>query len=281
MSEIVIRELTPSLLDDWLGFFDRDAFADNPDWAGCYCYFFHADNDQKDFDSRTAEENRAASIGLIGEGRLRGYLAYVDGRPVGWCNAAPRLSIRNIANDEELAVDDADEVGSIVCFTVAPAFRKQGVAAKLLEAACAGFRDAGLRTAEAYPRRAATGDAHNYHGPLALYLNAGFKPYRELDDLTIVRRGLAVAPDEQRVILGLLRALLVTIGSANDAEDHGYIDDAVRMREDSCAAIRSLLAEHAFLTELFPTLQWELDSRHILGFGWAELCEGVDANLGQ
>jgi GNAT superfamily N-acetyltransferase len=281
MSEIVVQRLTPELLDDWLEFFDREAFADNPDWAGCYCYWFHADDDEKDWELRTPQENRAASIALIGEGRLRGYLAYVDGHPVGWCNAAPRLSIRNIANDEALAVDDAYEVGSIVCFVVAPAFRKQGVAATLLEAACAGFRDAGLRTAEAYPRRAATGDTHNYHGPLALYLNAGFKPYRELDDLTMVRRELAVASEEQRATLGVLRVLLRTIGSANDAEDHGYNDDAIRMRENSCAAIRSLAADHAFLTDLLPKLQWELDSEHILGVGWAELYEAVDANLGE
>jgi GNAT superfamily N-acetyltransferase len=190
VSEVVIRQLTPSLLDDWLGFFDHDAFADNPEWSGCYCCFYHADHDQTDWDSRTAEENRAASIGLIGAGRLRGYLAYIGGRPVGWCQAAPRLGIPNIANDTALAASDSDEVGSIVCFIVAPAFRKQGVATRLLDAACAGLREGGLCTAEAYPRRAATGDAGNCHGPLSLYLRAGFKPYRELDSLMIVRREL-------------------------------------------------------------------------------------------
>jgi ribosomal protein S18 acetylase RimI-like enzyme len=49
---------------------------------------------------------------------LRGYLAYADG----------------------LAVDDAHEVGSIVCFVVASAYRKQGVATRLLDVACAEFR---------------------------------------------------------------------------------------------------------------------------------------------
>ena len=191
MPEIVIRRLVPSLLDDWLAYFDHDAFADNADWAGCYCGWFHADHDAGDFDLRTAEENRATSIELIRAGALRGYLAYVDGHPGGWCQAAPRVYIPNIAKDEDLAVADAEEVGSIVCFNVAHAFRRQGVAAKLLEAACAGFREEGLRTAEAYPRPAATGDAANYHGPLALYLRAGFRPYRELEDVVIVRRELA------------------------------------------------------------------------------------------
>jgi GNAT superfamily N-acetyltransferase len=194
VSDVLVRRLTPSLLDDWLGFFDHNAFADNPDWSGCYCQWFHADHAERDWDLRTADENRIASIGQISAGSLRGYLAYVEGHPVGWCQAAPRLGIPNIANDPELAVGDADEVGSIVCFVVAQASRGQGVAARLLDSACAGFREEGLRTAEAYPSRTAAGDAANYHGPLALYLGAGFKLYRELDSLLIVRRELVDLP---------------------------------------------------------------------------------------
>ena len=188
MSEIVVRRLDAGLLEDWLRFFDRDAFADNRDWSGCYCHFYHADTARKPWEARTAQENRAASCELIAAGRMQGYLAYVDGRPVGWCHAAPRAGILNIANDEALAVNDAQSVGSIVCFVVAQAFRKQGVGRRLLDAACAGFCEMGLRTAEAYPRRAATSDAANYHGPLALYLQAGFTPFRELSNVVMVRR---------------------------------------------------------------------------------------------
>ncbi len=85
--------------------------------------------------------------------------------------------------------------------------------------------------------------------------------------------------EEQRAVLRTLRDLLETIGSANDAEDHGYGEEAERMRKDSCDVIRGLMAEHAFLAELFPKLQWELDTQHILGFGWAEFYDGVDAHL--
>lgn len=188
MPDVAIRRLEPGLLEDWLRFFDRDAFADNRDWSGCYCHYYHADTARKAWESRTADENRTASCELIAAGRMQGYLAYVDGRPVGWCHAAPRAGIPNIANEAELAVDDAQSVGSIVCFVVAQAFRKQGVARSLLDAACAGFRERGLRTAEAYPRRAANSDAANYHGPLALYLQAGFTPFRELPNVIMVRR---------------------------------------------------------------------------------------------
>ncbi len=191
VARITIRALAPELLNDWLTFFDGDAFADNPDWSGCYCYWHHADHAALEWDSRTPAENRAASIELIMTGRLQGYLAYRDARVAGWCQAASRLSIPNLAADAELAVDDANKVGSIVCFLVAPSARKQGVARLLLEAACTGFAMQGLRIAEAYPSRSASSDASNYHGPPTLYLQAGFEPYRQLDSLTIVRRSLA------------------------------------------------------------------------------------------
>jgi hypothetical protein len=40
MSAIAIRELTPQDVDDYLRFFDCEAFADNPSWSYCYCAFY-------------------------------------------------------------------------------------------------------------------------------------------------------------------------------------------------------------------------------------------------
>ncbi len=85
--------------------------------------------------------------------------------------------------------------------------------------------------------------------------------------------------EEQLAALHLLLGLLSTIGSANDAEDHHYQDDARRMREESCESIKNLMEQHTFLAEFFPTLQWELDSQHILGFGWSNLYHEVENRL--
>ena len=85
--------------------------------------------------------------------------------------------------------------------------------------------------------------------------------------------------DAHHAILSTLLGLLETIGSANDAQDRGYGEEAQRMREDSCEAIRTLLAEHSFLAALFPTLQWEVESQHLLGFGWANLFDAVKSHL--
>ena len=85
--------------------------------------------------------------------------------------------------------------------------------------------------------------------------------------------------DERRVVLLALQAFMASIGSANDAEDHGYLSEAERIRTESCAAVRDLIAEHPFLEELLPRLLWELDSGHILGFGWAEIGREAGAFL--
>jgi GNAT superfamily N-acetyltransferase len=186
---LVVRPLTHELLDDWLTFFDHDAFVDNPDWSDCYCQFFHVDDDAA-WEARTAEDNRKASVDMINSRQMHGYLAYLDGRPVGWCHAAPRSSLPKIANDPELAQGDGSGVGSIVCFLIGASARRQGVATQLLDAACAGFRHLGFTIAEAYPSAVACGDAANYHGPLDLYLRTGFQECGRAGDFVIVRRDL-------------------------------------------------------------------------------------------
>lgn len=72
--EITIRRLTPHLLDDYLAFFDGPAFADDPGWAGCCCFFPLADEggitdaDGHAFLARPAVANREAMVSAITSG---------------------------------------------------------------------------------------------------------------------------------------------------------------------------------------------------------------------
>jgi ribosomal protein S18 acetylase RimI-like enzyme len=184
-TEYEIQELTPDLLDDYLNFFDNIAFADNPKWASCYCYFPHAPHDDENWHDRTGEQNRAAVVEAIREGRINGYLAYENDNPVAWCNAGPRARVTILDPD-----DDAEKIGSIVCFIVAKPFRGLGIARKLLDAACAGFRQKGIRIAEAYPRPDAHDDATSHFGPLKMFLDEGFEPFKEENGSLIVRKHL-------------------------------------------------------------------------------------------
>jgi GNAT superfamily N-acetyltransferase len=190
VSQIDVRPLTPERLEDYLHFFDRVAFADNPAWASCYCMCHVGDWADGEWEGRGAPENRADIYRMIECGGVRGYLAYADGEPAGWVNAAPRSFFPGYQASEPYRVDDAEQVGSIVCFVIAPHYRRHGIARRLLDAALDGFRGQGLTVAEAYPAREASSDGEAYHGPLEMYEAAGFRPFRELERQTMMRKDL-------------------------------------------------------------------------------------------
>ncbi len=188
-NKINIRPLSTKLIPDYLDYFDNRAFADNPDWAFCYCHFLYADRNIKPWGQYKAKENREAVIQLIGDGKLQGYLAYVDGQVVGWCNAAPKVLIPELRN---LWPVDADQVGSIGCFVIAKPFRGQGIGSQLLAAACEGFRGMGLTIAEGYPLPRSKKESSNHFGPLRMFRSAGFEIYkRKAGRRLVVRKTLA------------------------------------------------------------------------------------------
>jgi GNAT superfamily N-acetyltransferase len=190
-----IAPLAPGLQSALLGFFEGPAFADNPKWAGCYCAFNYLDHKVVRWAERSGVENRATMCGLIDTGHAEGWLALRDGQVVGWLNAAPRARYPGYAKGN--ATDE--HVGVASCFVIAPAARRQGVARALLEAAIAGFAQRGFVALEAWPNRIAESAAAHYHGPLAMYLAAGFEIVRDAgddknDDLIAVRKTLATSP---------------------------------------------------------------------------------------
>ena len=182
---IEVRPLSEDLLADYLRFFDEKAFTDNPRWAFCFCYFPYHDPAKIDWHKRTGPENRAAISACVRDGTAQGYLAYAGNEVVGWCNAAPRRLYPMLNDPPE---PDADTTGAITCFIVSPAYRGKGIASALLAAACDGLRTRGMRAVEATPVKDARGPAANHHGPLSLYLAAGFSIVREDDDGTVLVR---------------------------------------------------------------------------------------------
>lgn len=185
---VEIKPLAPELLGDFLKFFDGTAFSDNPRWSSCYCQCFYEDHSAIKWSERSASQNRTLACERIQGGLMQGYLAFVDGSPVGWCNAAPRYFLH--ALDDE-PTPEAETIGAIICFLVEPSHRGRGIARQLLDAACDGLRRQGLRIAEANPRTQASSPAANHFGPLGMYLAAGFTVHREDEDGSVfVRRAL-------------------------------------------------------------------------------------------
>ncbi|MFW9876438.1 MAG: GNAT family N-acetyltransferase [Candidatus Thorarchaeota archaeon] len=183
--DINIKPLTPKPLDDFLYFFEKVAFSDNPNWATCYCHFYHFSGTNEQFFKRTAEENREASKKLILSGKMTGFIAYLNNKPIGWCNVNSKDNYAKIPYKEK----SKDKIASLICFVVAPAHRKRGVARQLLNYACSNLADKGYDLIEVYPRKGESlSDAHSYRGPFSLYTSEGFSIYKEFKDYYVMRK---------------------------------------------------------------------------------------------
>ena len=185
LGDVEIHQATPGRLDDLLHFFDVEGFAGKPEWAACYCMAHHLGEGRPDY---CRANNRAALVDRIKDGTTTGFLAYTDGNVAAWCNASPRSTYIHYKGRDDR---DDDKVGSVVCFVVAPPYRKHGLARRLLDAALASFVERGFEVAEAYPNKQPSDDASAYHGPLSMYLDAGFEEIGPLGEhLTVVRKAL-------------------------------------------------------------------------------------------
>lgn len=187
---ITVHDVTEERLADYQLFFDKFAFRDNPAWQSCYCMETHRTQSDEEWAARSAADNRKDMSRMIGEGNVTGLLAYVDGKPVGWCNYGETTRLNGVMHRFGLNVAEQQGVGSLACFNIAAPYRKHGVASALLEVALERLRERGVQVAEAYPARNHDSPQANYRGPLQMFLRAGFEPYRETERHLIVRKKL-------------------------------------------------------------------------------------------
>jgi GNAT superfamily N-acetyltransferase len=190
IGSVDVEHVTAERIDDFLSFFDHDAFADNPAWAACYCTEPHdhpRDAGPGDVPARPWTVTRQRMIELLTSGQSHGYLAYVDGRPGGWVNASSRaecaLYRRGTADDDDAIV--------ISCFVIAPPYRRHGLADALMARVIADAQSRGVQVIEGYPPTdPRDGDAGNFRGPHALYAAHGFEPVGEDGINTVMRRAV-------------------------------------------------------------------------------------------
>jgi GNAT superfamily N-acetyltransferase len=187
IGEVTIHPVTEDRIDDWIGFFDHDAFAGNPSWASCYCLEPHLPATEES-PERPWREVRAATVSRLGAGGTFGYLAYVDGTPAGWVNASFR-SEYGLYGDVEPEGPDPETVVGVSCFIIAPPFRRHGLTARLLDRVIADAADRGARWVEGYPYNEPEGDdPSHYRGPKAIYDARGFEPVERREYETVLRR---------------------------------------------------------------------------------------------
>jgi GNAT superfamily N-acetyltransferase len=172
LEPIVIARLDQDRLRD---FYRVHSAENEADWCMCSAWWVPTWDGWGD---RTATENRSVREALFQRGEFDGYLGYLDGKPVGWCQAGPRDRLEKLCRQLGLAPDAA--AWAITCFLIVPAHRHAGVASAMLHGVLEDLQRRGVRRVEAFPKRGEGLDAGDlWNGPEAMFLQAGFRVARD------------------------------------------------------------------------------------------------------
>ena len=187
IAEVSVHPMTEDRVADWLRFFDHDGFAGNPDWASCYCLEPHVPA-PPDMPERPWRDTRATMTERLRSGSTFGYLAYVDGKAVGWVNASFRSDYGLYQLVDRGGPEPRDVIG-VSCFVIAPPFRRHGVASALLDAVIEDAAARGASWVEGYPHnKPEPSDAGHFRGSRSMYDARGFQPVEVRDRDTVMRR---------------------------------------------------------------------------------------------
>src|SRR5262249_34220786 len=134
LSEIVdisVYPVTRDRIDDWLRFFDHDAFAGNPDWASCYCLEPHVPA-TPEHPEPAWRERRATVRDRLGGEWPSGFPASAAARPLGGSMPPPPPAYGLSRHVDPTGPAPTPVIG-ISCFAIPPPFRLHGVASALLD----------------------------------------------------------------------------------------------------------------------------------------------------
>ena len=155
-------------------------FGERGDPAGCWCQFFKVPNAGWDSGSRDRFKGMLQEQ-VQANDPAPGVIAYAGGEPVGWCAIEPRPNYDRLRRSKVVIegskqkAEDAS-VWAITCFVVRVGYRRQGVAATLLQGAVDQARSLGARLIEGYPvdaeKRSGASSADLYHGTLSMFTAA-------------------------------------------------------------------------------------------------------------
>ena len=202
--EIIIKPLTEELAADYFDFLDNRAFTDNSPWGGCYCTGWQMTKEQEKTELLDkmeegfsyGDENfvrvlRGIVIRQITSKALQGYLAYVDGISIGWCNANSKANFPlESANGFRLYAPAEKKEKAVVCFEIPPEYRGKGVATALLNRAVADAKAEGYVAVEGFPQIHTERFEWDYTGPVSLFEKAGFTAITKQDGSIIMRKEL-------------------------------------------------------------------------------------------
>ena len=169
--DIEVAPLTPNQWKDFVTLFGANGAC-----AGCWCMYERLTSSE--FRHASRERNRRAMKTIVNSGRVPGILAYVEGKPVGWCSVSPREQFHRLQNARGIPDSGGKRIWSVVCFFIHTKFTSHGVARKLLRAAIDYALSRGAEIIEAYPvdtRVKSKTNQEAWPGIASMFEGAGFQ----------------------------------------------------------------------------------------------------------
>ncbi|HWU43905.1 MAG TPA: GNAT family N-acetyltransferase [Bdellovibrio sp.] len=174
---IQIKKLTTE------NFADYEKLTSCESGGGCYCSFWHQKwasmADWEKCKKETPEVNRNIIFEKVRSGFHVGALAYENNNLLAWISVGPMTDFFWTWRRALSHQDQAKDIAGIVCFTVAPEFRGQGVQRRVLETLKEYSREQKWKSIEAYPFDKSALEKHKsdviWPGLENGYIEAGFQ----------------------------------------------------------------------------------------------------------
>ena len=182
-----IEALSPLNASAYLKYLEKMDFHHAPDWAGCFCRYYHNDCSDAQWKKRNAAENKAEALKAIEQGSMKGYLAYDHEKVISWINANHVDAYPRLTSFIEPYLT-SKKMGCAVCFVIHPEYRQQGIASKLLSHAVNKFIEEGYDAVLGFPFENPQAPQKAYRGFTSMYLELGFKIIEQRDHMTLLRK---------------------------------------------------------------------------------------------
>jgi GNAT superfamily N-acetyltransferase len=184
---IEVKILNSNLIGDIEELFGCDKVTE-----GCWCMWFIIR--VKDYHDNGSEGNHKLFINMVHDTKdPMGLLAYIDGKPVGWCAIGPRKRYIRAINTPTFKGRDPDEdatVWMIPCLYVRPDKRNKGVSRTLIERAIELANENEAKAVESFPisgaKKRSGGDTQV--GVESLFASCGFLVIRKPTNNRVVMR---------------------------------------------------------------------------------------------
>ena len=182
----------PATADRWPDV--ESLFGPKGAYAGCWCMFWRLN--RADFKNLKGAGTKAILKTMTENNDVAGVLAYVEGKPAGWCSVSPRHEYAALENSRILKRVNDIPVWSIVCFFVAKPFRHQGIMAELLKGAVKYAEQQGATVIEGYPidmqgEKLAGQTLNSYSGYMGVasaFREAGFVEVAKASETQLIMR---------------------------------------------------------------------------------------------